>query len=235
MFTFFRYKQICFTKGNDRIWYKPTWNHQNRGYSTSGTIISFSFNLIRFMKENIVLPIDWFMLFFVGIRPWIKHWCFDDPLSNGFKQICLPKRNDWIWPATMGSRICLTITPIKIMLRYSIRRSVGKTESPKEWFGFNLVQTGLMIALLDLLKMLLMAKFRFASQAGMTGFGTARLQTYEGWVSFSYLRLNVCRILIKTPNSAEGGELPYEDMKKSEVRQKSKKDKMVQNLNTKRL
>lgn len=72
------------------------------------------------------------------------------------------------------------MTPIKIMLRYSIRRSVGKTESPKEWFGFNLVQTGLMIALLDLLKILLVAKFRFASQAGMTGFGTARLQTYEG-------------------------------------------------------
>ena len=188
------------------------------------------------MKENIVLyPSIDLCYFFVGIWPWIKHWCFDDPLSNGFKQICLPKRNDWIWPATMGSRICLTMTPIKIMLRYSIRRSVGKTESPKEWFGFNLVQTGLMIALLDLLKMLLMAKFRFASQAGMTGFGTARLQTYEGWVSFSCLRLNVCRILIKTPNSAEGGELPYEDMKKSEVRQKSKKDKMVQNLNTKLL
>ncbi|CAK5085526.1 unnamed protein product [Meloidogyne enterolobii] len=36
---------------------------------------------------------------------------------------------------------------------------------------------------------------RFASQAGMTGFGTPRNTTYE----------------------AESGELPYEDMKKSET------------------
>lgn len=37
--------------------------------------------------------------------------------------------------------------------------------------------------------------FRFASQTGMTGFGTVRNTTYE----------------------AESGELPYEDMKKSET------------------
>lgn len=37
--------------------------------------------------------------------------------------------------------------------------------------------------------------FRFASQQGMTGFGTIRNTTYE----------------------AEAGELPYEDMKKSET------------------